>query len=92
MTRVEAADAPAVSSSHPRDGHWRSDAWMLAVATVVIRVPAFFAQKSLVFDDGVFASSARATRNGELPFRDIFSSQGPVFRPLVWLAAVVEDQ
>ena len=62
---------------------------MLAVATVVIRVPAFFAQKSLVFDDGVFASSARATRNGELPFRDIFSSQGPVFLPLVWLADVV---
>ena len=28
-------------------------------------------------------------RNGELPFRDIFSSQGPVFLPLVWVADLV---
>jgi 4-amino-4-deoxy-L-arabinose transferase-like glycosyltransferase len=28
-------------------------------------------------------------RNGELPFRDIFSSQGPVFLPLVWIADLV---
>ena len=62
---------------------------MLAIATIVIRIPAFFAEKSLVFDDGVFASSAPAMRNGELPFRDIFSSQGPVFLPLVWVADLV---
>ncbi len=62
---------------------------MLAIATIVIRIPAFFAEKSLVFDDGVFASSARAMRNGELPFRDIFSSQGPVFLPLLWVADLV---
>ena len=55
----------------------------------MIRIPAFFAEQSLVFDDGVFASSARAMRNGELPFRDIFSSQGPVFLPLVWVADLV---
>jgi hypothetical protein len=62
---------------------------VLAIATVVIRIPAFVAERSLVFDDGVFASSARAMRNGELPFRDIFSSQGPVFLPLLWLADLV---
>jgi 4-amino-4-deoxy-L-arabinose transferase-like glycosyltransferase len=28
-------------------------------------------------------------RNGQLPFRDIFSSQGPVFLPLVWVADLV---
>ncbi len=28
-------------------------------------------------------------RHGEVPFRDIFSSQGPVFLPLVWLADLV---
>ncbi len=28
-------------------------------------------------------------RNGELPFRDIFSSQGPVFLPLLWVADLV---
>jgi 4-amino-4-deoxy-L-arabinose transferase-like glycosyltransferase len=83
-TGVEAVEAPPVAPLHRR--HWRTDALVLAIATVVIRLPAFFAEKSLVFDDGVFASSARAMRNGELPFRDIFSSQGPVFLPMVWLA------
>ena len=69
--------------------HWRTDALVLAIATIVIRIPAFVAEKSLVFDDGVFASSARAMRNGELPFRDIFSSQGPVFLPFLWVADLV---
>ncbi|HEY3670633.1 MAG TPA: glycosyltransferase family 39 protein [Acidimicrobiia bacterium] len=87
VTGLETADAPPVSSS--RVAHWRTDALVLAIATIVIRIPAFFAEKSLVFDDGVFASSARAMRNGELPFRDIFSSQGPVFLPLVWIADLV---
>ena len=45
--------------------------------------------RSLVFDDGVFASSALAMRDGELPFRDVFSSQGPVFLPLLWVADLV---
>jgi Dolichyl-phosphate-mannose-protein mannosyltransferase len=84
MTRVEAADTSPVTPIPPP--RWRTDALVLAVATIVIRIPGFLATKSLVFDDGVFASSARAMRNGELPFRDIFSSQGPVFLPLVWLA------
>ncbi len=86
-TGVETAPAPPVERAV--DAHWRTDALVLAIATVVIRIPAFFAEKSLVFDDGVFASSARAMRNGELPFRDIFSSQGPVFLPLVWIADLI---
>ena len=52
----------------------------------MLRLPALFATRSLVFDDGVFASSALAMRRGELPFREVFSSQGPVFLPLVWVA------
>ena len=52
----------------------------------MLRLPALFATRSLVFDDGVYASSALAMRNGLQPFRDVFSSQGPVFLPLVWLA------
>lgn len=87
MTGVETADAPPITPHHRE--HWRTDALVLAVATILIRIAAFTASRSLVFDDGVFASSARAMRNGELPFRDIFSSQGPVFLPLVWLADLV---
>jgi 4-amino-4-deoxy-L-arabinose transferase-like glycosyltransferase len=89
MTRVETADAPRATAIRSRSAHWRSDAVILALATVVIRLPAFFASKSLVFDDGVFAASARAMRNGELPFRDVFSSQGPLFLPLAWVADLV---
>jgi len=90
-TGVETSEAsPVTSPSTPgRADHWRTDALVLAIAAIVIRIPAFFAEKSLVFDDGVFASSARAMRNGELPFRDIFSSQGPVFLPLLWIADLV---
>ena len=65
---------------------WRIDALVLGLVAVVLRLPAFFATRSLVFDDGVYASSALAMRNGLQPFRDVFSSQGPVFLPLVWLA------
>jgi hypothetical protein len=87
MARVETADhldpAPQHRAASP---HWRLDATVLAVITIVIRLPAFFADRSLVFDDGVFGSSALAMRAGEVPFRDIFSSQGPVFLPLVWVA------
>jgi len=87
VTGVETDDsAPIVPA---RFAHWRTDAALLALATIVIRIPAFFAEKSLVFDDGVFASSARAMRDGQLPFRDIFSSQGPVFLPLLWIADLV---
>jgi 4-amino-4-deoxy-L-arabinose transferase-like glycosyltransferase len=67
-------------------GAWRVDALALGVIAVVLRLPALFATRSLVFDDGVFASSALAMRNGEAPFRSVFSSQGPLFLPLVWLA------
>jgi hypothetical protein len=65
---------------------WRTDALVLGVIAVLLRLPALFATRSLVFDDGVFGSSALAMRRGELPFRDVFSSQGPVFLPLVWVA------
>ncbi len=66
--------------------NWRIDALVLGVVAVVLRLPALFATRSLVFDDGVFASSALAMRAGQQPFRDVFSSQGPVFLPLVWVA------
>ncbi len=42
-----------------------------------------------MFDDGVFASSAFAMRTGALPFRDVFSAEGALFLPLVWLGDLV---
>ena len=90
MVQVEASEPTGPSTPldlpAPSNRGWRLDAWILASVAVVIRLPALFATRSLVFDDGVFGSSALSMRAGNLPFRDIFSSQGPVFLPLVWLA------
>ena len=57
----------------------------IAIGTAAIRIPAFVAARHLSFDDGVYGASALALRAGGAPFRDVFSSQGPLFLPLVWL-------
>ena len=64
---------------------------MVALVTLalLVRIPAFFAPRALSFDDGVFSNSAVAMRAGGVPFRDVFSSQGPLFLPLVWLGDLV---
>lgn len=61
------------------------DAAILAVLALVLRLPAYFASTHLTFDDGVFASSVIAMRDGGAPFRDVFSSQGPLFLPLAYV-------
>jgi hypothetical protein len=61
----------------------------IAAAAVVVRAPAYLALRHLSFDDGVYGASAVAMRHGGLPFRDVFSSQGPLFLPLVWLFDLV---
>lgn len=57
----------------------------LALLALVVRLPALFASRHLTFDDGVFGASAVAMRHGGVPFREVFSSQGPLFLPLVWV-------
>ena len=69
-------------------GRWY-DLVGLMVLALVVRLPAYFAEKALSFDDGVFANSAVAMRDGDLPFRDVFSSQGPLFLPLVALGDLI---
>lgn len=61
------------------------DAALVGFAALVLRIPAFLAPSQLGFDDGQFAESVLAMRAGGLPFRDVFSSQGPLFLPLAWL-------
>ena len=61
------------------------DLALLALGTILLRIPAFLSSRHLTFDDGVFASSVIAMREGGLPFRDVFSSQGPLFLPLAYL-------
>ena len=71
---------------------WRIDASILAVAAVLLRLPMLFADRALVFDDGVFGASALAMRAGGEPFRDVFSSQGPLFLPLLHVADLLGFQ
>ena len=68
---------------------FRRDSLVLAIATILIRLPDFVADRHITYDDGGYLSAALAMRDGELPFRDIFSSQGPLFLPLVWLADLI---
>ncbi|MGH9022921.1 MAG: hypothetical protein ACRDV9_07460, partial [Acidimicrobiia bacterium] len=64
----------------------RATPWALALATLLLRLGAYVSPRHLSFDDGVYGASAVAMRAGGIPFRDVFSSQGPLFLPLVYLA------
>lgn len=90
MSRPTPSEAP--TDAPGTDGgdrvHW-VDVAGLALLALVVRIPAYLADKGLTFDDGVFASSAIAMRDGGVPFRDVFSSQGPLFLPLVALGDAV---
>lgn len=59
------------------------------LATVAVRVPGLRSNRHIDFDEGVYGVSVLAMRDGFLPFRDVFSSQGPLFLPLLWLFDVV---
>lgn len=67
-------------------GRTGTDLALLGLVTVALRIPAFVADRHLTFDDGVYGASAVAMRSGAAPFREVFSSQGPLFLPLVFLA------
>jgi 4-amino-4-deoxy-L-arabinose transferase-like glycosyltransferase len=63
----------------------RSDVLVLAVAAVVLRVPAFFAARDLHPDDGFYGMAVVAMRQGGVPYKDVFSSQGPLHLPLLYV-------
>ncbi len=69
--------------------HRRADIAVLSVVAILLRLPAYFAERHLTVDDGVFGASAVAMRAGGRPFAEVFSSQGPLFLPLLWLADLV---
>ncbi|MCJ7670824.1 MAG: glycosyltransferase family 39 protein, partial [Acidimicrobiia bacterium] len=73
----------------PARRSWRVDAALLALAAVLLRIPAFFASRHLTFDDGQYGTVVLGLRHGDLPFRDLFSSQGPLYYPLLGLADLI---
>lgn len=88
MTTAAAPPTAAERPDHARRER-RRDLVLLVAITVALRLPSLFAARHLTFDDGVFGASAVAMRNGGVPFREVFSSQGPLFLPLVWLGDTV---
>lgn len=64
----------------------RRDLWALALAAIVVRLPAVLSSRHLSFDDGVYGATAVAMRDGARPYRDVFSSQGPLHHPMLYLA------
>ena len=68
---------------------WWVDAAVLAAIAVLLRIPAFVASRHLTYDDGFFGLSAIEMRDGVVPFRDLFSPQGPLHLPLLYLADLV---
>ena len=68
---------------------WWRDVGVLALVTIALRVAGFLASRHLTFDDGQYGAVVLGLRDGDAPFRDLFSSQGPLFYPLLWAADLV---
>ncbi len=62
---------------------------VIAVVAVVVRLPTFLSSRPLSFDDGVYGASVVDMRRGLLPYRDLFSSQGPLHLPLLYAGDVL---
>ncbi len=62
---------------------------VVAATAAAARLPVLSMGRLRTFDDGVYGLSVLAMREGAVPFRDVFSSQGPLFLPVLWLADVV---
>ncbi|HEU5300613.1 MAG TPA: glycosyltransferase family 39 protein [Acidimicrobiia bacterium] len=89
-TPTDATDRPdGRADDHARRRVWRIDAAFLAMAAVALRLPALLAPRHLTFDDGQYGVVVLGLRAGDLPFRDLFSSQGPLYYPLLAVADVV---
>ena len=51
---------------------------------IVARLGLATAARPFGYDDGVYGTSVLGMRHGDMPYRDVFSSQGPVFLPVLW--------
>jgi 4-amino-4-deoxy-L-arabinose transferase-like glycosyltransferase len=87
--RTVAAAGPGGTRRVPSRRAWYLDAGLLGLLALVVRLPALFAPRALTFDEGVYGSAVLAMRDGARPFLEIFSSQGPLQLPLLWLADLI---
>jgi hypothetical protein len=68
---------------------WVAPSWVavagLAAVTVLLRVGAFVSPRQMVIDDGVYGVSVIGMRHGLAPYRGVFSAQGPLHFPLLYV-------
>lgn len=62
---------------------------LLAVLSAAFRIGPWLATRHITFDEGVFLASNDLARSGFTPFQDFFSSQGPLFLPLLKLGQMI---
>src|SRR5437763_223976 len=80
MTQPSAWDAPTLIGAWPG---WLAPALLVGLA-FGLRLGALLVHRHLTFDDGCYAVSTIDMRHGLLPYRDLFSSQGPLHYPLLY--------
>jgi hypothetical protein len=62
---------------------------LLTALTVALRLPAFFASRHLLYDDGVYGVSVVDMRHGLAPYTGVFSAQGPLHFPLLYVGDLI---
>lgn len=72
-------------------GRWL-DVGPVVLVTVALRLPVVVARAPVNIDDSVYLASVGAMRAGGAPFRDVYSSQGPAFLPMLRVADLVGGQ
>jgi hypothetical protein len=89
--QVTLSSAPAPTRGARRTPNSAATAAAIAAAVAVaaaLRVAFLRSDAVITYDDGVYSASVDAMRHGALPYRDVFSSQGPLFLPLLRMASV----
>ena len=81
--------AEVVARRRPRTSAAWFTAPFLAALTVVVRLPAFFSSRPLSFDDGVYGVSIVDMRHGLAPYTGVFSAQGPLHFPLLYVGDLI---
>ncbi len=84
---VTSMSAPNTASSPPEraTGHDIAAIAAIAMFALVVRLPALLSNRHLTFDDGVYGSASLALRDGNVPFQDVYSPQGPAYLATVWI-------
>jgi hypothetical protein len=67
----------------------RTPTWLvglgLALLALVVRLPTFFSPRHVGFDDGVYGASVLMMREGARPYHEVFSPQGPLHYPILFV-------